>query len=64
MANMLLLVHQWEQDAGRLAMQFRTRHPCLAFWSVLVGMPVLLLAAVAASTTVVMLPVALALGWV
>lgn len=44
--------------------KFVCRHRAIGFLAVFVGAPLFALAAVCASTTVIVLPLALAMGWV
>lgn len=56
-------IHKFEDDFDRKAERFAFHHPYLAFVTMFIGMPLFILMAVAASTTVLALPMAWIFGW-
>ena len=63
MTALLKSIHKFEDKFDRRAERFAFRHPYLAFFAMFIGMPIFILAAVAACTTVVTLPLALIFDW-
>ena len=49
-------IHKFEHDFDRKAERFAFRHPYIAFAMMFIGMPLVILMTVAASTTVLALP--------
>lgn len=56
-------IHNFENKFNRSAERFAFHHPYLAFFAMFIGMPIFILIAVAASTTLIMLPIAWIFGW-
>lgn len=56
-------IHKFEKRFDTKAKELARKHPCIAFATVLIGMPLFILTAVCASTTIIVVPVAGLLGW-
>ena len=63
MTALLKSIHKFEDKFDRRAEHFVFRHPYLAFLAMFIGMPLFILATVAAYITVITLPLALIFGW-
>lgn len=63
MTAIIKSIHKFEDDFDRKAERFAFHHPYIAFAMMFIGIPLFTLMAVAASTTVLILPVAWILGW-
>lgn len=63
MTALLKSIHAFTGRCDRRAERFAFRHPHLASFAMLIGLPLLALAAVSACTTAAVLPLALVFGW-
>lgn len=63
MTAILKSIHKFEDQFDRSAERFAFRHPCFAFLVMFIGMPIFILIAVAACTTVIAFPMACFFGW-
>lgn len=63
MTAIIKSIHKFEDDFDRKAEQFAFHHPYIAFVMMFIGIPLFTLMEVAASTTVLILPIAWILGW-
>lgn len=55
--------HRLEQRFDRCAERFAFHHPCAALFAMFIGIPVLILLAVTASTLILSFPMAYLFGW-
>ena len=62
MTAIIKSIHKFEDDFDRKAERFVFHHPYIAFVMMFIGIPLFVLMAVAASTTVLILPIAWILG--
>lgn len=60
--NTILTSHK-QNKLDKAAERFMGRHPRTAFFMLLVGMPIFILAAVFVGTTLIMLPISWIMGW-
>lgn len=63
MTAIIKSIHKFEDDFDRKAERFAFHHPYIAFVMMFIGIPLFTLMEVAASTTVLILPIAWILGW-
>ena len=63
MTTVLKSFHKLINQFDKCTERFALHHPYLAFIAMFVGMPMFILGAVAASTTLIMLPFAFIFGW-
>lgn len=56
-------IHDLEDKFDQYAERFVLRHPCLAFLTMFIGMPLFILIVVAVSTMLIAIPVAWIFGW-
>lgn len=63
MTRIMNWVHAKELSLDKKAERFASRHPCLAYLAVLMGMPICMIGAVWLSTLAIMLPFGFMLGW-
>lgn len=63
MKVILKSIHTVESKFNRIAERFAFRHPYLTYLAMFIGVPVVILSAVAFCTAVVTLPLALIFGW-
>lgn len=63
MTHIVQTIHRFERVFDAKAEWLAWHHPYLAFFSVFIGMPVVVLAAVCACATAVMLPISWLAGW-
>lgn len=63
MKHMVQTIHRFERRFDARAEWLAWHHPYLAFFSVFIGMPMIVLAAVCVCTAAVMLPVSWLAGW-
>lgn len=59
MTAIIKSIHKMENRFDKTAECFAFHHPCLAFLAMFIGMPIFILFAVAACTTLAVLPLAL-----
>lgn len=64
MTTLIKSIHKYEDNFEKKAERFTFHHPYFAFLALFIGMPIFTLIAVAASTTVIALPLSLIFGWV
>lgn len=62
MTAIIKSIHKFEDDFDRKAERFAFHHRYIAFVMMFIGIPLFILMAVAASTTVLILPIAWILG--
>lgn len=63
MMNYLATTNQ-RHDLDKAVEGMMRRHPCAAFFGVLVGLPLLLIGGLLVCSTAIMLPVSCLMGWV
>lgn len=63
MTAIIKSIHKFEDDFDRKAERFAFHHQYIAFVMMFIGIPLFTLMAVAASTTVLIFPIAWILGW-
>lgn len=63
MAAIWKSIHNFEDKFDRCAERFALRHPHIAFLAMFIGMPLLILIAIAVATTLITLPMAWIFGW-
>ena len=63
MTAIIKSIHKFEDDFDRKAERFAFHHLYIVFVMLFIGIPLLTLMAVAASTTILILPIAWILGW-
>lgn len=64
MRRIVQSIHKLERIFDTKAEWLAFHHPYLAFFTVFVGMPIVVLAAVCVCTTIVILPVSWFAGWI
>ena len=63
MTAVLKSIHRFEDKFDRSAEHFTFLYPYLAFPAMFIGMPIFILIAVAACTTIIAFPMAWIFGW-
>lgn len=60
--NTILTSHK-QNKLDKAAEKFMCRHPRIAFFTLFIGMPILILIAVFVGTTLIMFPISWIMGW-